>query len=274
MVTTPHQQRAQPPGDAGTDPLLFDHQTARVADKVAPFLGDYLSEYDRIKSPLAAQKLSFWDAFNLDAFAATNTRNANGYTVTGSGGTNTIAIQGDATTGHNNALTAPSTTLAHVISLVWGEAGADRPSVRAAENPWFKTLLRQQTAPVGGTQDDYSGFIGTNAAGLVTGLQDGIYFRRTGTGNWFLVCRSTTETTLDMGVAATSTMILLEFRGRNDGGQVDGYYNGQFVGSIRATIPTALFLIAPIHHDNRAGVVTTAGQMRCFGWGFKRDAVA
>lgn len=231
-----------------------------------------LSDYDRIISPAATQRIDRWDSFDglrqaspsgsvtieryqiVDGFFVNDTTTGkNAFstdTSTAAGATGYIALRGDVVAG----------------PITGGHA------VRSAENWWFKVLLAQSVAPVGGTQEYLVGYLEALPGGTQV---DGFYFRRVNTSNWFLVCRNAgVESTLDMGVDATTTVILLEFRFSLDGGAVDGYYNNRRVGRITTNIPTNLQSGPFILHHNRAATVTTAGKLRCYGWGWKGDLVA
>lgn len=219
------------------------------------------SGYDAITSNAATQRTSFWD--NFDALGPYFSSYAYPYDFNATTPWTTAA---NATSGRTEAQVTTNTTTG-------SRGGIQASSVfkpRAAENWHFKVLLYQSVAPAGGTQDVYAGFRSGNS----TGLQDGIYFRATNAGNWFLVCRSGgVESTVDMGVAPSSTLLLLEFRISGDGASVQGYLNGTLTGSaITTNIPTAT-LNPMILTDNRAAGVATARIMKARGWGWKGDLI-
>lgn len=137
------------------------------------------------------------------------------------------------------------------------------------KNPEFKSIIGQQTAPIGGTVEWVAGLMDNVAT---TGQQNGIYFRSVNSGNWFLVCRAAgVETTVNMGIAPSGTKISLELRVGATGTSVQGYVNGALTGlAITTNIPS--LLMTPIARcDNRAATVTTAGIIRLFGWGWRGD---
>lgn len=220
-----------------------------------------LPPFDAIQSAAATQRTAFWDDFDgAYGYAGDPWRYA-------WSGTTPWTTAANSTTGRTELSIGTTTT----TGAVGGISANTVFKPRSAENWHFKSLTFQVTAPVGGTQDVYTGFRNNNS----TGLQDGIYFRATDAGNWFLVCRSGgVESTADMGVAPSSTLVLLEFRISGDGASVQGYVNGTLTGSaISTNIPTGTLQVVTMT-DNRAATVTTARSMRLRGWGWKGDLIA
>ena len=219
-------------------------------------------DHDSVISGADTQQIAFWDSFDGLPAALPTSRYVSA--ASGGGGAGGFAATGSAgRTAFDSGV--PSTT----TGAVSGGAVTNTFTPRSAENWIFKAIIGRTTNPVGGTQDDYLGF----RASLATGLVDGIYFRKTDTGNWFLVCRSAgVETTKDMLVLG-STEVELEFRITGAGTSVQGYLNGAaIVTAITTNIPTGLMNVVYLH-DNRAATVTTGGRMRLFGWGWKGDIV-
>ncbi len=271
MTTVPFRQFYR--GGGGPTPLQQLSVTQQDYDRIAshiPELDDW--EYDNVVSNLAKQRIKRIYTFEDDSIdqAAGAAASTNGERFTGRG----VIATPDATTGRSTILTKNSTLAGNFSSLILGgipAGSAARPQVRAAENWWFKVLISQTTAPVGGTQEYYTGFE-VNGGG--TGLRDGIYFLSANAGAWTLVCRNGgVQTTLGMGVSPSTTLLLLELRIKLDGGAVEGWLNGKYVGTVRATIPTALLYITPVLQDNRAATVTTAGIIRCYGFGIAGDLI-
>ena len=225
-----------------------------------------VSSYGSVTIEDGTQRVSFWDWFEVlwEIGSSVST----GYEQAGSTGENAFAT-GDATTGKRYVRTSNSTVTGDRSGL--RTAVTNPRLIRSAENPNFKILVLLGVAPVGGTQDAYCGL----RLNETTGLQDGIYFRATDAGNWFLVCRNSgVESTVDMSVAPSSTLKLLEFKITSDGASVQGYVNGVSTGAaITTNIPTAL-LIPMFFVDNRAATVTTAFEIRAYGWGWETDLIA
>lgn len=219
-------------------------------------------DYQSVVTAAATQRLAYWLSDDLQQTC---------YLL---GGNVAVTRQGqDATTGRDFFRTGSTTTAGQTSYIELGQDtnGFQFRTMRAAENIHFKALVRQQTAPVGGTVDYYAGF----RLDAVSGQSDGIYLRSTNAGNWTLVCRNIgVETTSSLGTAPSGTLLLLEIQVSADGTSVRGYLNGTAQGSaITTNIPTGL-LKPMIMMDNRAGVVTTSGVIDCYGFGWIADAVA
>jgi hypothetical protein len=139
------------------------------------------------------------------------------------------------------------------------------------QNPRFKVVISRGTASVGGTVELLAGFVDQTAPGT-TGQQNGVYFRSVNGANWFLVCRAAgVETTRDMGIAPSTTRIMLEFIMSSSGTSVQGYLNSVLTSTaITTNIPTP-YMSAVVRVDNRAATVTTAAILRVDGWGWYGD---
>lgn len=235
-------------------------------------LNSYIAEYHSIVLPTAKQRIGRWEIFDgLSASASAGAANQERYRISSSHAGAT-AFTMDTITGKTYLLTGSATTVLASNSLFIGD-GTVNFKMRAAENPWMKFLLSLDTAPVGGTQEAVAG-LWNDVGSLDATMDDGIYFSSTNGGNWFLVCKNTTTTSVDLGVAPSSTLILLEFRVSNDGGKVQAYYNGVAVGAaITTNIPTGL-LFPTVLHYNRVITVTTAERLRCYGFGWQHDLIA
>ena len=254
---------------AALERLMANHSNRHEAggpDSVPVVAGSGNWPYDLLISPLATQRVGFLDDFSGLTGAATTDR----YRLVGS-----AEFANDGTHGRTYLTTFTETVAGNSSFGVRNGDGA-APSTgmkgRAAENPSMKFLLREWTAPVGGTQDYLLGLVEGDPAGA--SLLDGIYFRATvPSGNWFLVCRDAgVESTVDMGIAPTTSYILLEFRVSDNGTIVSGYYNNTLIGSITTNIPTNILTGPYVAHHNRAATVTTAGRIACFVLGVMSDA--
>lgn len=237
--------------------FLSTHAHSGAAGDGAASVG---SNFKTVVLNTAAQSLEFWD--NFDGY--TGLAGQNRYVA------NSVNPQFivDATTGRSKYRSSEtSLTVGFKAELVANLTFTPR----AAENWAFKVLIGEVTAPVGGTVDVYAGF----RADLTTGQSDGIYFRSSNSGNWFLVCRSAgVETTVDMGVSFSATVLLLEFRISSDGASVQGYLNGTLTGAaITTNIPAGLMRVT-VSKDNRVATVTTAVVFDVLGWGWKGDMIA
>ena len=261
----------QPGASWAPDPFFAHDATSQQAMQNRSrllALEESIAPYDLVTSASSRQRVSHWDDFDgrNETASGTTTACPPWYIISNGGGVTTDFVA-HAVTGRT-CYRINTGAGAGAVSYL---AARSTFTPRSAENPWFKALLDQLTAPVGGTQDYYAGF----RSGAASGLSDGIYFRSTNAGNWFLVCRSAgIETTVDMGVAPSTTLILVELRVSHDGAKVQGFLDSVPVSAaITTNIPTGL-LNPIIMHDNRAATVTTAGQIRCFGIGWKMDPVA
>jgi len=249
--------------DAGTLNIYMDSGDGKLrVMKVGGVSVSLEDEYGDIVAPGAAQRTNWWDDFHGHG----DTPVVNVFERYELGGSSAPTFQNDTTTGRAYVLTAATTALNSASYLfLRGQNGVYQ--ARANELWWMKFMVLQQQAPIGGTQDFFLGLFETVPAG---DQPDGIYFRAVDTGNWFLVCRDAgSETTLDMGVAPSSTLILLEFRIESTT-SVAGYYNNTKIGSsITATIPTNLLYGPFVGHHVRAITATTSGRISCFGWGME-----
>jgi hypothetical protein len=222
-------------------------------------------DFDLIQSGASSQRSPFWDGFDTAAGGvSSNPRYAN----VGTAGTFTA----NGTTGRTHWVAAAVTTTGGFSGL---RTVASTFTPRSAENWQFKAIvLRSQAGVVDATGviDLYAGF----RANFTSGLQDGIYFRSTqttsGTGNWFLVCRSGgSESTVDMGIAPSATPKLLEFRITGGGASVQGYVDGVLTGAAIATnIPSGLQNVTLLV-NNRTANVTTGAIIEGLGIGWKGD---
>ena len=164
------------------------------------------------------------------------------------------ALVADATTGQLALQLAPGTGTGAIDSASILNTGSSVEGLRPSEDPYFKTTVRQDTAPIGGTVDVLIGF----RDDANTGNRDGVYVRRTDTGNMFLVCRNTTETTSDLGEGITSTDKEVDVKVTGAGTSVRAYINGTAVGvAITTNIPTTVICFPGVFVDNRAATVTT-----------------
>ena len=263
----PHQRERFP------ERLVFERYWPEdVVDRIRLSLFQLgIHPYDLIRTGRATQRLAFWEDWQgLSSNALTGRYIIEGWA------NGVVALAGASGTGRPYLELIPDITTGGYLQLRLGNilptlpGPGIRQQVRASENPWFKTLLDYSTSPVGGTQDDYSGF----TESVTTGLRQGIYFRVTNNNGWQLVCRDASgETTLASPVNAgnAGTTACFEFRVSQDGGLVQGFVDSRTMGGITTNIPTAALLIVPLAHDNRAAAVTTAGIPQCFGWGMKAD---
>ena len=262
-----HQQEFRSPGDPG-QPLTQAALESILNLPPTDAPSSYVSEYGSIVSPKAKQRIGHWEDFS--GFAGTTSGgvvNVNRYRIFSS--TALTAFVMDTTTGKTYFITGNQTAVLGNSGIFVGDGNVNL-KLRAAENPWMKFLLSQNTAPVGGTQEAVAG-LWNDVVTIDATMDDGIYFSSTNGGNWFLVCRSTTTTSVDLGIAPSSTLILLEFRVSNDGGKVQAYYNNAAVGAaITSNIPTGL-LFPTVLHYNRVLTVTTAEIIRCYGFGWQQD---
>lgn len=201
---------------------------------------------------------AFWDSFiGLQAIVANNDR----YDTFANGAGTVPVLGADATTGRSRVRIAPN-----IAAVNEGSGFRFRGTFtpRSAEDWGFKCIVSEEQAPAGGTVSFEIGLLSATA----NNSPDGIYFRSTNSGNLFLVCRSTSETTLDLGVGFDSTLRLLEFRVVNDGAKVEAYLANRLVGAVAATIPTGLLIPAARVH-NEAVTVTTPQIALVWGWGMK-----
>lgn len=196
---------------------------------------------------------SWWDEFRQYLTGATAIGNA--YSISNSG---QVSLAQEAATGKVYVRIAGADSTSHFISL-FGAA-----THRAAENHSFKCIITEITAPSGVTQYALAGFLAT-----ILGTADGIYFRATDSGNWFLVCRNGgVETTVDMGVALDGTKRMLELRISGGGTSVQGYVNGVLTGAaITTNIPSALLQCAV--GVAITAVVATEQVIGLYAWGTK-----
>ncbi len=218
-------------------------------------------EYGDIVAPGAAQRTGWWDDFSGYRPGVTS---FDKYVLSGA------EFNNDTTTGRAYLLTGTETAASGVsyLALRGDTASISGGSkLRAAEKWWMKFHVLRQTAAVGGTQEYILGVLESVPAG---DQPDGIFFRSVNDANWFLVCRNAgLESTVDMGVAPTSTLIQLEFRIAS-GASVQGYYNNTLTGvAITTNIPTNLQTGPFILHHNRAATVTTAGRISVYGMGME-----
>lgn len=163
-----------------------------------------------------------------------------------------------------------STTALAVLYLATIVAvGGSNFSFKNTQNPSFKGVINQAQASSGGTVESILGLL-IKSAYTTTGQQDGIHFRSVNNANWFLVSRSGgTETTVDMGIAPSTTIICLEFVVSSSGTSIQGYVNGVSTGvAITTNIPTAL-LIPVCRVNNRAATVTTTVNLSLYAWAWK-----
>ena len=222
--------------------------------------GAAIYDLDKIRVNTATQKLEYWDSFDgygiVPGAAAVGSRYV---------GISTVALGVDATNGR----TRLRVTHATGDSTPRGLQVSNNFTPRAAENWTFKAIVSRSQANVGGTITIDVGFRET----LSTGIQDGIYFRAVNNANWLLVCRNAgAETTVDMGVAPSSTLILLEFRISSDGASVQGYLNGVLTGAaITTNIPTNMLYVAWL--SDKAETITTPAIHELWGWGWKGDLI-
>lgn len=245
----------------GTNDLqdLAGNKAANYGDTAAVNTTTPATTFDAVTS--AALGTTYWDGFEGRAVSTFTDRYASAATAGAIGTDDATGLS----TGHPRWLSADVTAVGIASGMEFG------PSlVCVASDDWsFKALMRQRTAPVGGTVDYYVGFRDASTSGLT----DGIYFRSTNAANWFLICRSAgVETTVNMGAAPGATRQLLEFRITGDGTSVQGYLNNLLTGSaITTNIPTGFISGRRVvcYVDNRAATVTTSARLELWGWGLQ-----